>query len=349
MLPRLWLPSPADAGAAGAVGAARHRRNLQRLLDMQATHARLHDRTVLARKMPFARDADIRFFDGPHVYFVRNEGAARADFAAATYETIGQFAAQVPVSVTGLVHAPFVSFDAASILRKKTAEQKLAAYGSADDRAIARAWKQSNGEKAALGTRMHAAIELYFNTGYVSRDPAIQIEMAQMLRFSAWLSAQGIDVVRTEPTIWIRTRSGALLAGSVDCLARHRVTREWYVLDWKRTGSALDHAAEHRYGTGVVPPFDRIKDRSVDQYSIQLCMYGRMMREYYVDNKPIIVPPENLLIVRFHADADDYQITRAAPYASLADELVDNHPCYLKLYYEHKAHEETEQAWMGQT
>lgn len=350
MLAELLPRSAADNGGGGA-----RVRMCSRNLDIWPCDCRFMPTDRLARQHPFANDRRIVFLEEPHVYFILRPDATARQLASLEslddmqqLEVLPAFADRVSLSVTGLVHAPFPAFDARHILGRMSAEKKRQKYGTADDRAIARAWQRDNTAKADTGTGVHAAMEIYFNTGYWSRDPRIQIELQQGRRFVAWLEAHNLEVVRTEPTVWVPIalpdEDAVYLAGSVDCLARHRTTHEWYILDWKRTGKELVPTKNGAFGWGT-GKFAQVEHLPFHHYSLQLHLYRAMLQS---PGYGLTIPSQNLYLVRFHPKtaSGSFELVPCADYAAYADELLTNYTLYRDLHMEHKRHEADMRQWM---
>lgn len=328
-------------GAAGGGAAAPGARIgiLERCADWPCD-ARLIPTDALALAHPFDRDRLITFNEGAHVYHVRGE--------------------RVRISVTGVAHAPFPAFDAADKIRRMRRQTRQEKYAGLSDQEIAQAWERNRDGASTLGTKMHAAVEIYLNTGYRSRDPAIQIEMDKMERFVAEeIVNRGLEVWRTEPIVFT---DEPLLAGSVDCLLRRKSDGRFVVMDWKRSkeikvtangsfgygfsfkpraagGDPKVQHAELAGGAmvGPDPCFEMVENTNYHHYSLQLHLYRLIfMRHYNLD-----IPEEELYIVVFHPDQTcAYEIKRAAPYAAKARWLIDNYATVERLVAHHHEVEE---------
>lgn len=274
---------------------------------------------LLAQQHPFEQDARIRFVEDTHTYYIDGVKA--------------------PASVTGFAHAPFPAFDAQATIATMASRHN---YGDLTDRQIALQWKERGNVASSLGTCMHAAIEVYLNTGYWSKDPRIQPELRMAADFlQTEVEGRGLEVYRTEPTIYVDPKTspgGWMLPGSVDCICRDPKTNQFWVLDWKRV-QGLDKT----YGFGE-PPFDELDDSKASQYSIQLHIYRYILVNYY----GLDVPEECLYMVTFHPDNGRYQMIQAKPVAHLVKHMMDNPDVYMAKIAEHKAIEERNARWMAE-
>lgn len=309
----------------------------------------------LARLNSFPKDAGIVFLEGPHLYFILNEGVTPQQLAVLEglsedemAEVLPQFATRVKMSVTSLLKGPFPVFDAKKVLGDMSDDVVQEKYGMTDRRAIARQWKVSNTAKADIGTTTHAAAETFYNTGHVSTDPRIQIEMKQLREFAAWMEVNDWEVVRTEPMPWLDLDppNKQYLAGSVDLVARHRRTNKFGVFDYKRTGKDLTASLGGIYGFGT-GAFSQVENLPRHHYSVQLHIYRQMLMSpgYSLD-----IPVENLYLVRFHpkTKTGTFEVIQAFNYEHLARELMVNYELYSVMHERHKQHEREQEAWMNE-
>lgn len=281
---------------------------------------------ALANAHPFERDRRIRFEEGPHEYFV--DGSAKAE----------------PISVTGFVGAPLGEFDAQAKLASMPADRKASKYGAGlTDRQIARMWGEKGRTASRLGTKMHAAIEVAFNTGRWSLDPEIQPELAMARNFlEVEIKQAGLEVWRTEPTVFADLADGTHLPGSVDCLCYDRARDEYTVMDWKRC-PPIDVTVEGKFGYGE-PPFNRCECIKFYKYSLQLHTYRYIFQKHY----GLRIPPENLYMVSFHPASPSYCKLQAAPLADLVEHMFENHRVYVEKARACKAIKERNEKWKNE-
>jgi hypothetical protein len=277
---------------------------------------------VLARRNPFPQDARIQFVESTHKYYIDGREA--------------------PVSVTSFVHAPFPPFETRDVIASMSQRTRDAKYKGLSDKEIARSWALNAQEASQLGTCMHAAMEVYLNTGYLSTDPRIKRESEMIRDFvQRELTDKGIEVYRTEPTIFADDPdTGLLLPGSVDCIIYDPVAKEYGVLDWKRSKEIV-MTANGRYGFGE-GPFGSLENTNFFQYSLQLHTYSYILRQYYGLN----VNPARLYMVVIHPNYDSYQMIPAADVGHLVStELFKDPQRYVKMAQEHKKMEEDTNTW----
>ena len=265
----------------------------------------------LALLNPFPQDARIKFYEEEHVYEVDRS--------------------RIRISVTGLVHAPFPHFDADAVLARMSSQKKQAKYQTTDHEAIKAGWAALGEAASRLGTKMHAAVEIYFNTGIVSADPEIGPEMEQMRRFLRnEVEPRGIRAYRTEPTIFAEPGGSVSLAGSVDFLGVDG-RGDYWIMDWKRS-KEIKQSAKGFYGYGEEPPFDRMENVNHVHYSLQLHTYRYLFERYY----GLRIPPQNLYMVIFHVDHEDYEMYQAEDVSAQARDLFDRFDHWARKVEHHK-------------
>lgn len=277
---------------------------------------------VLARANPFPQDARIKFVESTHKYYVDGREA--------------------PISVTSFVHAPFPAFDTQGVIAAMSLKTRETKYKGLSDKQIAQAWADNAAEASMLGTCMHAAMEVYLNTGYLSRDPRIARETQMIEEFvNVEIRDKKLIVYRTEPTIFADDpETGFLLPGSVDCIVYDPSNQEYAVLDWKRSKEIVQ-TAHGRYGYGE-DAFHKIENVNFYQYSLQLHTYCYILRKYYNMN----VNPQRLYMVVIHPNYEKYQMIPAANVADLVETELFRYPQkYITMAQQHKALEEANAEW----
>lgn len=238
----------------------------------------------LAVKNPFPHDARIWFDEEPHIYYV--DGKA------------------MPISSTGVVHSLFEPFDAMKILAKMNPEKKAKEYGQLSDADIAALWTKRGEEAATTGTKVHAAAEVFLNTGFITRDLSLRAHVNMFLNFyvNDFVRKMHLEPVRTELLVF-GPDTNSKMGGSIDLLARSRKTGEFFILDWKAVGGDLAEG----FGFCNMPWLRqfRIPKSKVGEYSIQLCLYRHVLMTSH--GFPFI-PVSNLFLVVLHPSNIGYKI-----------------------------------------
>lgn len=278
----------------------------------------------LAQRNAFDPDALIRFDEGPHKYYIRG--------------------VEAEMSVTTFVHAFFAGFDAEVVLRRMSAAKKAAEHPGLTDREIALKWRRKGTLAAGLGTRMHAAIEVFCNTGLVSRDPLIAPEMELWRQFyQVEIVGRGLELFRTEPIIFADPESngGWGLPGSVDCLCRDPGTGRVWILDWKRVPAVK--LGDQAFRRGTQPPFDQLKDNKRTLYSLQLHTYRYILQRWY----GLEIAPTDLYMVSFHPEnANGYAMVQAHDVAIHVEWMFAHYPAVQAAVQRHHACEARVERWL---
>ena len=121
--------------------------------------------TLLEKKNPHLRDANITFEPVAHKYTIHD---------GRVYATTYDEGCKPPyISVTTWIHSHFENFDADAIISRMMASPKwpLSAYYGKTREEIKAGWDKSRDEAADAGTKLHYAIECYYNGGAAPGPP----------------------------------------------------------------------------------------------------------------------------------------------------------------------------------
>lgn len=262
---------------------------------------------ALARQNRYPIDSEVRFDEGPHKYYIGNSDVP------------------IRLSVTGVVHGLFEKFDSEKKVQEMNPEKKAKEYAGLTDDEIVELWKSRGKEASESGTRMHAAIETFFNTynlairqGFITADPKLSVEMAM---FKGWLrdefDQRCLIPVRTEMII-----HGGGTAGSIDFLAKSYKTGEYYILDWKRI-KEVNATCNGHFGYSTAPFLSAYNLENVNlvHYSLQLHVYRYMLMKYcgFPD-----IPVRNLYLVVFHPNNDGYRMVQCRDYSHIVPIIFAN-------------------------
>ena len=277
---------------------------------------------VLAHQHPFDRDQRILFDEPSHTYYVLRPNAIQpssqgGEAAPALVARHPERYQTCPLSVTGLIASVFEPF----LWPKQVSAAQII-------RTMAR-----NEAGCVAGTTMHAALECLLNSGVYSQDARIRPEMRLAReRLVPWLAQHDLVPYRTEPTVYLHL-DRHVLCGSVDLVARHRATGEFWILDWKRSKKDFtpDEGAQYKQ-YGRFPPFDGLVANSLNKYSIQLHLYRLMLQPYGID-----VPLANMRIVRLHVDKGFDCIRVESRYEAHARWLIEHYDACLERAAENRA------------
>lgn len=207
---------------------------------------------MLSQRNAHPRDSRISFVEETHAYYV--DGA------------------KVGTSVTSLIHDVFPAFDANAMARKiesgACSAVTRAKYADMSCEEIKQKWELDGKAASALGTRLHADIEAYFN------DTPVLNDSREWLFFKQFVAEHGhaYTPYRTE---WVVFDEDLDLAGSIDFVARSADTSdEFYIYDWKR---CRDIKSTNRFESG----FGGLPNCNKSHYSIQLNVYRYLLQKKY--------------------------------------------------------------------
>jgi hypothetical protein len=236
------------------------------------------DRLRLAHAHP--RDARIRFHPGPHVYTVDNHDApSKSEYT----------------SVTTWVHSHFPVFDSDAVIDKMMASpywnkgERYRKYAGKTKADIKADWDANRDSAASAGTRMHAAIEAYYNDRASDADPIAvagatndtRAEMGYFTNFASTFNAQ----LRPHRTEWTVFHEELKLSGTIDMLFENMdpVTGKpdgtFAIYDWKRCKEIVQNNTFNKWA--LTPGMETVPDTNYWHYSLQLNLYKLILTEKY--------------------------------------------------------------------
>lgn len=252
----------------------------------------------LAERNGWARDASIRPLPFPdHGYMLPDMGGVMK-----------------LLSVTSLVNLFFEGFNADRVIECMMRSAKWGPthkyYGMTAD-AIKEMWSARGVEAAELGTRMHAAIECYYNCGEMKHhaDVLATPEFAQFQRFvqdATFSRLLAVDGDTYTPDVWIPYRTewtiydeSARIGGTVDMVYKNVRDGTFTLVDWKRCKEM--HTTGKSSAKGVM---SYMRDCNFTRYALQIGIYRYILENVY----GLIV--RDAFVVQFHPALDNYQMHR---------------------------------------
>lgn len=201
-------------------------------------------------------------------------------------------------SVTTLLDEHFPKFDADAILDKhynrwqQNPYKKPECYGKTKEE-IKEMWKQSGEKAAAEGTRLHAAIESFYNHDGIEYDQ----NSKEWIYFLNFQKEHQLEPFRTEMVLWSDEHK---LGGMVDFIVKNK-DGTYAIYDWKRSKTPISKNEKHwgRMGSG---PLHNLGDNKFNRYSLQLNLYRELLEIYYGYHISA------MHVVRFHPDAKNFQL-----------------------------------------
>ena len=228
----------------------------------------------LQKLNPHERDARIKFHPGPHVYTVDNH----------TSPETSEY-----VSVTTWVHSHFEAFDSDAVIDKMMASpywpraERYKKYIGKTKDEIKAEWETNRDIAAQEGTRMHAAIEAYYNDGMDAVDTLYESsrELAYFKNFDVTFR-RSLKPYRTEWTVF---HEELKLSGTIDMLFENvnpvtgKSSGTFSIYDWKRCKEIVQNDAFNKWA--LTPGMETIPDTNYWHYSLQLNLYKLILTEKY--------------------------------------------------------------------
>lgn len=224
-----------------------------------------------------ARDTNVIFNEENHTYHIRG------------YES------ETFTSVTTFIKSLFKAFDGPQVVEKHyhswQADLDNKYYGMTKVE-ILQSWETNGLNAATLGTSMHKNIENYYLDRPYHTDTE---EWARFQAFESWYS-------KLSPA-WLPYGCERMvyheelkLAGCLDMLFIDSEGK--YILcDWKR---CKEMRFDNRYAKGIAPCTSNLADCNYIHYSIQLMMYGYILRTKYN------IDVSQMFIVNFHPNEKEF-------------------------------------------
>ena len=228
----------------------------------------------LQKLNPHERDARIKFHPGPHVYTVDNH----------TSPETSEY-----VSVTTWVHSHFEAFDSDAVIDKMMASpywpraERYKKYIGKTKDEIKAEWETNRDVAAQEGTRMHAAIEAYYNDGMDAVD--ISYESRRELDYFKNFDTTFRRSLRPYRTEWTVFHEELKLSGTIDMLFENvnpvtgKSTGTFSIYDWKRCKEIVQNDAFNKWA--LTPGMETIPDTNYWHYSLQLNLYKLILTEKY--------------------------------------------------------------------
>ena len=229
------------------------------------------------------RDARISFLEEPHLYLIDNK------------EVDGL------LSVTTFVHTFFPHFDADTVITKMMDSKGWvnSKYHGMTVEEIKTLWDTIRTDAANAGTRMHLAIEQFYNSLI---DPTIPLEQdvnvintREYHHFEQFYKDH--QHLRPFKTEWRIFDEELKIAGSIDMIYHDPEKKNSiYIYDWKRS----KEIKYKNYFQKGLKPIQYIDDCNYQHYILQLNVYK------YIIEKNYGLKVTELAIVVFHPNNDSY-------------------------------------------
>jgi hypothetical protein len=223
---------------------------------------------------PHERDKRIVFHPGPHVYTVDNHDAPdKSEYT----------------SVTTWVHSHFKAFDSDATIDKMMASpywpkaERYKKYAGKTKDEIKSEWEANRETAAQEGTRMHAAIELYYNDGIDALD--LPYECKREILYFKRFDSTFRDLLRPYRTEWTVFHEEFKLSGTIDMVFENvdpvtgKPDGTFSIYDWKRCKEIVQNNAFNQWA--LTPGMETVPDTNYWHYSLQLNVYKLILTTKY--------------------------------------------------------------------
>lgn len=250
------------------------------------------------------RDTQIAFREDTHTYYVKGV----ADYTSCT-TFVGCFFPKFDannVAKTMISRADFGTAARYAKYQPCTKDEAGAPLSPAKVvHNILREWELLGARESEAGTRMHRAIELFYNNALTSKNPAQHtLEFSHFLAYDAMIKDKHWFPFRTEMIVWDKEFH---ICGSVDMLyvESKTVHEDWktggpplrvHMVDWKRSKAIRFHG----YGKTAHGPCAGLADCNHSKYSLQLNVYKYILEKHYN------VHVESMALAVFHPNNPTY-------------------------------------------
>lgn len=235
--------------------------------------------------MTIERDSRITFLEEPHVYLIDGK--------------------EVPglQSVTQFVHTFFPHFDADVVIENmmKSKNWPNSKYFGKTPDEIKKEWDIIRDEAALAGTKMHLAIEQFYNSLIdtsipLEQDPSV-VDTKEYRHFQTFYKDH--SHLRPFKTEWRIFDENVKIAGSIDMIfydPDDETGTSLYIYDWKRS----KEIKMRNFFQKALSPLEYLDDCNYIHYSLQLNVYRKIIQDNYG------FKVNKLAIVVFHPNNDSY-------------------------------------------
>lgn len=229
------------------------------------------------------RDSRITFLEEPHLYLIDGQ--------------------EIPglLSVTTFVHTFFPHFDPDKVIKNMMNSKSWinSKYYGKTIQEIKTEWDNIRNEAANAGTKMHFAIEQFYNsqidtsiTLQQDRDVVNTREYNQFIKFQ--IDHKHLVPYKTE---WRIFDTDLKIAGSIDMIFHDPETEGCiHIYDWKRS---KEIKYQNRFQKATTP-IEHLDDCNYNHYALQLNVYK------YIIEKNYGLKVTELVIVVFHPNNETY-------------------------------------------
>ena len=225
----------------------------------------------------FPTDGELVLKDPEHEYFYNDE--------------------KIPMSVTQTAEMFFEPFNYKRVARNIHQKYPHSMYWNKDLNVIEDKLRKKGDNSMKMGTEFHRVAEYFYTNGECISDITYPDDIApqvkSFLNFASKWKKNGNVCVGVEVLIMFMK----LICGAVDALFWNTVTKQLYMVDWKR--AKCFKKGEYFSKKQGKYPMDCVKDTSFGKYVYQQNMYKFILSCYGVN-------VDKMFIVRFHNE--DFEV-----------------------------------------
>lgn len=176
-------------------------------------------------------------------------------------------------------------------------------------------WKKSS----ILGTLLHNTLERHLEQHwhqwhvYPPLNTCSDID-TEILQFFQWAQQHTeLMPLRTELIVHYKDRC----AGRIDALFQHRITKEIYIVDYKRVKPKYTLLPDEFSFYRTLQRFPHIAENKFNEYSMQVCLYDVLLEHSRPEWKA-----SKRFLLRLHAQLPTFQWIECADYRKEARQLL---------------------------
>lgn len=151
-------------------------------------------------------------------------------------------------------------------------------------------WKKEGEISCENGTAVHQVFETYILSGKIQTTGNYEKEQQAVKFINDFFLTNRLTPVEAELIVY-----NEYIASQIDCIAKNSLN-QYFILDWK-TNKKIE---SNGYNKFMLTPFHLYPDACFYHYSLQVCLYKKLCKEYNI---------KDLFIV--HINSYGYEIIKA--------------------------------------
>ena len=144
-------------------------------------------------------------------------------------------------------------------------------------------WKEKSDKSCEVGTLVHSIIENYILTGNIETYGIDNRELVAVEFIESIFKTNRLIPIETEYIVY-----NDKIAGQIDLICKDN-EGNYYIIDFK-TNSEI---TKYSYYKKMIFPLDDFNDSNFYHYSLQLCIYKELLKEYSIKDLFIVHIKDN--------------------------------------------------------